>query len=162
MVKRYVFYIPSSGKSPSKKSLKPWDSYPSSSSDVTASSKNHTEFISNQRLMSRIISWILDKLPMDLLPTLFSINLRDLVKIAIKNALLIQFEAGNDVFWSILQITFVGHHLPDVLRIHGRNPPPQTTAPMKAPQIKMFIFRGEDFCPSIFWIAWIPMGRATP
>ena len=74
--------------------------------------------------MSRIISWILDKLPMDLLPTLFSINLRDLVKIAIKNALLIQFEAGNDVFWSILQITFVGHHLPDVLRIHGRNPPP--------------------------------------
>lgn len=76
--------------------------------------------------MSRIISWILDKLPMDLLPTLFSINLRDLVKIAIKNALLIQFKAGNDVFWSILrlQITFAGHHLPDVLRIHGRNPPP--------------------------------------
>lgn len=111
--------------------------------------------------MSRIISWILDKLPMDLLPTLFSINLRDLGKIAIKNGLLIQFEARNDVFWSILQITFVGHHLPDVLRIH-RNPPPQTTAPMKAPQIKMFIFRGEDFCPSIFWIAWIPMGRATP
>ena len=28
-----------------KKCLKPWDSYPSSSSDVTAPSKNHTEFI---------------------------------------------------------------------------------------------------------------------
>lgn len=110
--------------------------------------------------MSRIISWILDKLPMDLLPTLFSINLRDLVKIAIKNALLIQFKAGNDVFWSILrlQITFAGHHLPDVLRIHGRNPPPKPQHQWRHPQIK----KDEDFCPSIFWIAWIPMGRATP